>query len=167
VVNVAAKLINPSLTSWDKILRAWLLANYMNTPRRDNIPYGLYGYNSEAPFNTLKIHPLSDGSVARPLLPGEGVYSILPPGGFIVPSTGRRPHIAYVGAKKTELPNPSSNTYTGDYLLTYNGNPDRTGGIENGWVTGIRASASQSRNAVPTAGFPTGIDGTSFLQDRR
>jgi hypothetical protein len=167
VVNVAAKLINPSLTSWEKVLRAWLLANYMNTPRKNNTPYGLYGYNSEYPLRNLKIHPLSDGSVVRSLLPGEGVYSVLPPTGFTSPPAGGGPHIGYAGVKKTEIPNPSSNTYTGDYLLTYNGNPDRTGGIETGWVTGISASASPSRNAVPATGSPTGIDGTSFLQDRR
>ncbi|GHU60872.1 hypothetical protein FACS189445_1560 [Spirochaetia bacterium] len=167
VVNAAVKLIRPDLDSWDKLIRTWLTANYMNSPRKNAADgLGLYGYNNEF---TLMIHPYPKTGAAA-LLPGEGVYSVLPENGSFSLSGASGSHIGYGDIRKGQPPlfNPVSKNYSGEYLLTYNGNDNNSTGTgflkESGQITGVTPVLRPSPpRAVSGPSSPMRIDGTSLL----
>jgi hypothetical protein len=175
VVDAAVTLINADLNSWDKLLRAWLTANYMNTPKDADNGLDLYGYKGA--FRDLVIHPYSKSGTTKSLLPGEGVYSAIKDNSFSL-SGSSGSHIGYGGIGKGQEPiyNPASKKYSGEYLLTYNGNNDSAVSkpvfqrpSETGQVTGeippAGTPAASSRSA-PDTSAPRRIDGTSLLPPR-
>ncbi|GHV24665.1 hypothetical protein AGMMS4952_00690 [Spirochaetia bacterium] len=173
VVDAAVTLIDTNLDSWDKLLRAWFTANYMNIPSKD-AANGLYGYNGD--IVDLTIHPYSGSGTTVSLLPGEGVYSAIKNNSFPL-SGSSGSHIAYGDISNGQEPifDPPSNNYSGEYLLTYNGNKDSTVSkpvfrppSEIGQITGVKfpsSPAAPSRSASDTSA-PRRIDGTSLLPPR-
>jgi hypothetical protein len=170
VVDAAVTLIDTNLDSWANLLRAWLTANYMNTPSKD-AANGLYGYDGA--FPDLVIHPYSKNGTTTSLLPGEGVYSIIQDNSFLL-SGSSGSHIGYgdMGKGKAPLFNPASKKYSGEYLLTYNGNNNSTVSkpvfqrpTETGRITGVKPPAVSPRS-VSDIRTPRRIDGTSLLPQR-
>ncbi|AEF86506.1 putative neutral metalloprotease [Treponema primitia ZAS-2] len=160
VVRAAKELIDKDLDSWEKLLRAWLTANYLQVADK-TAPLGLYGYNNE--FEDLAFHPYSGNEKIKWLLPGEGVFSTLPAGGFTPGDSGK--HIRYALLREGQAPdyNPELKTYSGNFLLTYNAG-DADGEAEAAYVTGI--PAPKQKTTTPRTiriGAPRRIDGTSLL----
>jgi hypothetical protein len=169
VAGAAAKLISEDLDSWDKLIRAWLTANYMNAPEDAGNGLSLYGYHGE--FPALTIHPYWDGGTTKTLRPGEGVYSFIKDH-YFTPTGSIRANIGY-GDLRTEQPpvfNPEPKIYTGEYLLTYNGNSTYAlfTPKETGQITGLKPPPS-AKSVTPRAASraPSRIDGTSLLPEGR
>jgi hypothetical protein len=155
VVNAAQLLIGGDINSWDTLLSSWFLANYMNTPNK-NTALGLYGYNGEL---KLTAHPVSGTSLVT-LRPGEGVYSKI--NGSFTPSDSGK-NIKYIGASEGSEPNGTA-PFKQNYLLTFNGNSNNKGSVENGRTTGVRAAENLFRSAGGEAPpFKIRLDGTRLL----
>ncbi|MDR2364155.1 MAG: hypothetical protein LBD65_07045 [Spirochaetaceae bacterium] len=151
VVSAAQTYINDRFSSWEPLLRAWLLANYVNAPDK-NTETGLFGYNGELTTETTAI-----SNYSMDLRPGEGVYSKIDSTGFGEPSnTGNTRHIRYVGVTAGGILSENSR-YSGDRLLTFNANADKNGPKEKGILSGTGDSVTKQ---VPpqTAPEPFPID---------
>ncbi|GHV87875.1 hypothetical protein AGMMS50267_02350 [Spirochaetia bacterium] len=154
-VTDAVKTIDPKLDSWDKILEAWILANYINAKT------GLYGYRGEISTN---ITPSSYSTVK--LYPGEGVFSALSRTGFFIPSnadTGVRYIKVSKAGELTYIDDWGSYTGTsGDHLLTFNTSlTDRkTGHLTGAWSAALPVDAdpSPAARSVDTPQKPYPID---------
>jgi hypothetical protein len=159
VLNAAVELFDADadVDSWEKLLGAWFLANYLNTPSK-SAKLGLYGYNNEV---SLTVYPLSQSRIE--LRPGEGVYSIIERS--FSPSTGSSAasNIRYIGAAKGSTVDKSA-PYTGQRLLTFNANPDLGGYSESGELTGVKVPAQSLRFAGEPPPALRRVDGTSLLR---
>ena len=126
----------------------------------------LYGYHGELPV-PLTIHPYySKGETTKNLLPGEGVYSALSPNSFSPVPGPMGSHIRYGGLHKSQGPLFSPATaFSGEYLLTYNGNDNNSLSTvgEVGQITGNKPSVSTQTTPSRSVGAPLRIDGTSLL----
>jgi hypothetical protein len=161
VVNAVKELINPSLDSWDKIIRAWLTANYMNTPKSASGGLDLYGYKDEFELVKVKIQPYRSNGKQALLRPGEGVYSAISGNTYTVTGTSGV-HIGYAGLNKLTQPlfNTTDKKYSGKYLLTYNGHNDSIYPIrETGYTTGVRILNTEPRSVTNELSAPLRVDG--------
>jgi hypothetical protein len=129
VLDAAKKRIDPSIDSWETLIRSWLLANYVQAPAKTG-ERGLYGYNGE--FPDLNIFASNKQEIR--LYPGEGAYSILE-GTPFSPAEGGGLNIRYAGVTKAGTFSETE-PYTGARLLTFNSNQSRTGVGELGYLTG-------------------------------
>jgi hypothetical protein len=144
-------------SDWNGLLKTWLAANYINASS------GPYGYKDEDMLRNLEAKTARAGTTSLPLLPGEGVYSIVNNGtGISQAGSGSNIKYAYLyGNGASNTPGP------GGALLTYNANTDNTDGApETGNLTGVAASVvqAQGRSAVNTAWEgPVRIDARDML----
>ena len=74
-------------------------------------------------------------------LPGEGIFSVI--SGSTTPPPGSGTNIRYAGFT-TSSSVDTSEPYTGNYLLTYNSNTNKTGTYEKGFLAGVQAAGTQS-----------------------
>jgi hypothetical protein len=144
VVEAAQNRIDPSLDSWETLLRTWMLANARNEPT------GLYGYRSEL---RTQVHPIRNAS--KTLAPGEGVFTgPAASGQAAVPEREGAEHIRYAAFQG---PGPEDEPDRRDYLLMFNANSDNEGPSETGALaSGSWASAVQPllENAQPAPARP-------------
>jgi uncharacterized repeat protein (TIGR02543 family) len=156
VTGPAAMLINSDFSNWDALLGAWMMANYYQQKT------GLYGYNELSagtngpPLNKLLVYSNSGQSS---FFPGEGVFSSISSANSGSPSlSASSPHIRYIGLPADAAqaaPVFNSGTYTGEALLTFNGNTQESGLGESGYVSPqVPHAAWMSRNAADNAGSP-------------
>jgi hypothetical protein len=137
-VTAAAAGINGAFDDWATLFGSWMLANWYNSPE------GLFGYWKEI---SLTQYALKIPEQSYPLYPGEGVFS--PFGGESVNYSSPSGNIRYHGLSVPAGPapedgNPSSlfqGPPSGQYLLTFNGNPDKNGGTEAGKLGSVSAEA--------------------------
>jgi hypothetical protein len=165
-----AKSIDPEFSDWKTLLAAWMLANYYQQNA------GLYGYKNQLPSRdnlpSLTKWVVYNSGTSQPyFFPGEGVFSPIPLG----PQALSYPagNIHYIG-----LPNGTfsissgslfgSGPYTGNTLLTFNGNADEYGDGESGYVAppssgtaGMLRSAGNRNNPGPI-GSPPGTYPVDF-----
>jgi hypothetical protein len=168
VLGAAQKYIDTAMT-WEGLLSSWLLANYVNAGS------GLLGYKDEIKGvikKDLYVKPLT-GRPSKMLSPGEGVFSPLTGMEFSLPETDdTNAHIVYRGiGKKGEL--SSASPFTGQRLLTLNGNTDNAGGSaqEKGMLTGAEDLPATTEEQIAgkrsfTNDGPAPVDGGIFLRNR-
>jgi hypothetical protein len=116
-VTDVAKNINPEWDSWEKLLGAWLAANY--NPRNTH-----YGYKGDPDLMAMRdeipVKTLTGPSIW--LYPGEGVYSGLDNSPFRPEAGGT--NIRYAGLlsdpASAVIISEHSQSYTGNTLLTFN-----------------------------------------------
>jgi len=141
IVNYAKDNINSQWDTWEKLLQAWMIGNYIP----DDTTYGykgdttLQGYAGARP-------KLSTPTRTVMLFPGEGVYSTIqnPFTPTNIANTGK--NIKYTGIRRGSISN--NMPYTGDVLLTFNANTDNTDSREIGSLTGVAASVSRNIDAA-------------------
>jgi hypothetical protein len=132
-VTDVAKGIKTEWKDWDKLLGAWLAANY--NPKNNN-----YGYKGDDYLmNNIKVYPLTVSSIL--LYSGEGVYSNLDNSFFTPDSGGTGTNVRYAGLRSDVTSTVSisghSQSYTGNTLLTFNaGTNTKPNGPERGQLTG-------------------------------
>jgi hypothetical protein len=153
VTATASNRINSQFSSWEKLLGAWMTANYYNSST------GFYGYKNDPDIGSaggLDVGVLDlmldlDYNYLW-LSPGEGVFS--EQSGSI--STGSGDHIRYRGLTKTPLTPPVENSpYAGTTLLTFNANTDWKGGDdEKGYLAGIAGTGTGPALSALPAGLP-------------
>jgi hypothetical protein len=138
---------------WEKTLRSWFAANYLNSPE------GLYGYHDQIP--TLKVYAL--GGQTQRLLPGEGVYSIAGKDPGALPSGGGM-NIKYAGLRRaspSEEPGVSLNAlYPNGRLLTFNSNQQNLRYGETGLLTGEEGETIPQFSAAGRSAGQTGNPGS-------
>jgi hypothetical protein len=136
-VTEVAKKINSSWRLCSDLLETWLAANCYP----ENTTYGYKG--NEYLQETIKVTPIAGSTVS--LYPGEGVYSIIN-GSF---SRSNHGYIKYVGLSSNANTLDFSSPYTGDILLTFNGNTsyEASPKAETGYLTGVTPPVSSSRMA--------------------
>jgi hypothetical protein len=138
---------------WDRLLSSWMIANLVKAST------GLYGYKGE--IRPQVGYFKDDTLLYNEFSPGEGIYSYLE-GKSFSSRMDSGDHIKYLGISAqgidTTLP------YTGEFLLTYNANPDPGGEDEKGYVLSYSGAenppADAARTAVPSAGpssYPIGV----------
>jgi hypothetical protein len=143
VAEAAEKHIDPRFSSWETLLRTWFLANYVNIPdKNDPGGLGLLGYNGKK--EKIELKPKAIGMPLQELLPGEGVYSVIKDS-FSPPAASASPNIRYAGITKKGAESLGE-VLLGDWLLTFNVNPNPSGKAEAGNLTGAGKSQSVSRN---------------------
>jgi hypothetical protein len=160
LVTAVQELIDPSLDTWEKILRTWLAANCMDAPKDASDGLSLYGYKGEFKDTKISIQPYKNGGKTVLLLPGEGVYSAIPKtGSYTIPGVSGD-HVGYAGLSKATQPlfSTADKKYSGEYLLTYNNNSTISKFSETGSITGVSAQVSEPR-AVSELSTPLRIDG--------
>jgi hypothetical protein len=162
VLEAAANYIDPKFADdWESLIKTWLLANYVNDRT------SLYGYRTE-----IRPTPKALGKVSEiNLLPGEGVYSLLPNDDytFSPPNKTGSSHIRYVGITRTGFLKESFEQLQGSNyrLLTFNANEDRESGSEQAGLTGtgdVVTEKMASHRAYSPGPIP--LDGTSRLPGR-
>jgi hypothetical protein len=162
VLYPAIRRINPGLSDWETLLKTWLLANYVNSTRRDPVS-PLLGYRGEI---ATKVSALGGESLID-LKPGEGVFSVLDDQTEFSPpaETGESPHIRYVGVTEAGDLQESFAAIKGkEYrLLTFNANEDHAAAAEQGKLTGRGSPDTRggSRRAASSGLVP--LDGSSRL----
>jgi len=147
VTSVAAQ-INPAWSSWEVLLRTWFAANYF--PR--NAIYGYKGDNylqygrTDSWYKGVQVRPIEGLTV--PLYPGEGVYSVI--NNFY--NANQMGNIRYAGlvTGNTGVINTSP-PYSGNVLLTFNANSNKSAERETGSLTGISPSITVPRTAEENA----------------
>jgi hypothetical protein len=170
VLDAVSLRISPELAQWEPLLKTWLLANYVNSPK------GLLGYNGEI---RTKVTAIGDAGIS--LGPGEGVYSLLDKDSrdFLLPTdTSGSPHIRYVGVTRDGDMVESVSRIPGGQdrrVLTFNANVDNkvsdgNDGVdktkyEYGKLTGKGDPPVQSSRTL--AETPVPLDGSSRLPRRR
>jgi hypothetical protein len=135
---------------WEKLLRTWFAANYVNAPSGG--ANERYGYKGE--IASLTQHTTS-GSGTAALYPGEGVFSTI--------STST-PLSASSNIKYADINGGATNvtgTYSGGTLLTFNADSDKGGSDETGTIAanvagGLQASMQMSLNGnvAPASATP-------------
>jgi hypothetical protein len=132
---------------WETLLKTWMAANYINAPS------GKYGYkgefDSETPAFSVKTFPT--GETTHPLLPGEGVYSVIDNGTDTGQFTNSG-NIKYAGLKKAGTGAAGTPALGDDALLTYNTSTNLKGASENGKITGVVAGTGNSSMAAAFSG---------------
>ncbi|MDR0689531.1 MAG: InlB B-repeat-containing protein [Spirochaetaceae bacterium] len=170
VTESAKSSINSEFSDWKTLLAAWMLANYyqQNT--------GLYGYKNQLPLrgnlpSLTKWMVYNSGASEPYFFPGEGVFSPISLG-------SRNPsypagNIHYIGLPNGVFSISSGSLlgpgpYTGNVLLTFNGNTDERGDGEVGYVAppspgtaGMSRSAGSRNNPGPI-GSPPGTYPVDF-----
>jgi hypothetical protein len=143
--------IHQEFLNWETLLGAWMLANYYNQTD------GFYGYKGKIP--KLTVSDLRVVGSQYPLSPGEGVFSSNPSGSELPYSS--EGNIYYIGLPEgnfSSLPGSllGSGPYTGEKLLTFNGNTNEKGNNEYGYVVASRSSGSgeTGRNTVVNRNVP-------------
>jgi hypothetical protein len=163
--------VNPAFSDWKTLLGTWMLANYYQEDT------GIYGYENNLRDEnqktvTLMVRNLAGNGYWYPLFPGEGVFSSIPPGASLAYTP--EGNIYYVGlpaaAPPSELFEPQP--YSGQALLSFNGNSSENGPGENGRLAS-RSSAilgigrnSVGRNPGPL-GTPPGNYPVAFREMAR
>ncbi|GHV86999.1 hypothetical protein AGMMS50255_2950 [Spirochaetia bacterium] len=148
VTGPASSKIDSSLSTWENLLRHWLLANRVKDLT------GLLGYKNEI---TPITYSLTGGSMK--LSPGEGVFSRISGGSVTAGSSVSSPNIKYVGIGAGL--DQSGPNYSGTYLLTFNANSNKDGADENGKIAASVVSGRQvsvqmslNGNAAPAVSAP-------------
>ncbi|MDR2477628.1 MAG: hypothetical protein LBD18_07580 [Treponema sp.] len=136
-VTRVAKEINSNWASWEKLLGAWLAANYIADSNT-------YGYKDDPDLKTIKVKMLNVQGNRTPLYPGEGVYSSIVNFPYSPPANPGSNSIKYAGLSQTASYIYPNAPYSGDVLLTFNGNSDGTKSSETGYLTGAPGSPSPS-----------------------
>jgi len=140
VTNAFSQAYSKAFT-WDELLKAWLAANYINSPS------GLYGYKNDEVLKDINIPAPSSITNSIQLAPGEGVYSRMTPSTVTMPASSGNIRYASLSKQPLSVDNVAAN---GRVLLTYNVNTSfvfddknqtfsgGTGlaGLENGITTG-------------------------------
>jgi hypothetical protein len=132
---------------WETLLRSWFAANCVNARLGD--ANDIYGYKGEIATLPRAVVTNSNpgASTTRPLKPGEGVYSRL----TIAQNPTGPVNIKYAGLNVSTRAVSTSGPYaSGEWLLTFNGNPNILGGAENGTVY-VSAVPPPSMQATPEA----------------
>jgi hypothetical protein len=163
VLDAAQKRIDSGLDSWEALIRAWLLANYVRAPDKNDEKNGLYGYNREFP----DLQTTAIGESGLSLYPGEGAYSNLRSGQKFTPTQESGPHIRYVGVAEDGTISGTS-PYGGTRLLTFNSNSNSNRFAldkpypameEQGWLSGLGDSPDSGRGSRRSAShLPYRID---------
>jgi hypothetical protein len=145
-VTDVAKEINPEWASWEKLLGAWLAANY--NPKNTN-----YGYKGDDYLKEkIKVKTVTGTSIS--LYPGEGVYSSILNNSF-TPTGQWGNNIRYSGLSSANTSTAGvsgdSKPYTGNILLTFNARSDYVydekypaTGMEQGRLTGLSSTLPRS-----------------------
>jgi hypothetical protein len=122
---------NPTI-SWADLMRSWLLSNYLYTTSS-----GIIGYGKDPDFIRLMNNAVNEvkrysGSVSSPtsnkIFPGNGATCYLYPGEGVFSSNS----VHNPGASGVNIGYEG----IGDILLTYNGNSEKGGSRENGYLAG-------------------------------
>lgn len=139
------------IPDWENLLRYWFAANFFCDPD------GLAGYGGKINENELNARAYNAGAFAEhkvDLLPGEGVYSVLP--SALTPPTGSGyganicyAELDYASLDVNDTP-PFNTGGSGEvYLLTFNGNTKNAGlvqsDIETGYITNVLPSPGSQR----------------------
>jgi hypothetical protein len=140
-VTGAAAAIDPHFSEWKTLLAAWMLANYYQQKT------GVYGYGTGFPSLTKWV--VVNSAATQPyFFPGEGVFSSI--SSSVAPSYPAG-NIHYIGLPTGSPPSGSllgSGPYTGEALLTFNGNTSESGDGEQGYVASREPAAGMSRNVA-------------------
>ncbi|MDR0877622.1 MAG: hypothetical protein LBN21_06185 [Treponema sp.] len=158
VTAAAAKTLpanGPDYGKWETLLGTWLAANYIRNPS------GPYGYLSDPTLSRPDVWANKVWSIQVPentldLAPGEAVYSAIS-GQSFTPPADSGDNILYAGITQAKNKNAGGITaeppYSGDMLLTFNGNTLFNGPPEPGFLTGgpadFKLPRLSGRQALP------------------
>ena len=151
-----AKQINPAWDTWEKVLRAWMIANYYPAD-------STYGYKNDADLHKYIVPKLASGRLIS-LYPGEGVYSKIDKSFSPAINGGRNIRYAGINTGTPSLSPP----YTGEALLTFNSNATNSNTAtlqETGYLTGVTGSVAAARETAASV-QETGFSGPYVIDAR-
>jgi len=136
-VTLAAKTrIDSYFGTWEHLLRAWFVANYLQNKA------GWYGYKGEITLPASQSPEVSDGYIE--LYPGEGVFSQITVTDTNIYQWGS--DIRYARLLHGSAPEFGGGTYDSGCLLTFNSDSDnKSGGPQMGKIA---SAISRTRDAL-------------------
>jgi uncharacterized protein YjdB len=140
VTSAASARIGSSYSSWEVLLRTWMLSNLLCSSS------GSYGYMGQ--ISVAAKYFSSTGGATCYLSRGEGIFSMTS-GGTYTPAAGSGANIRYVGISGAGAIDTAS-PYTGIIVLTFNANSSSSAADEVGFLAnevGV-ASVMGSLNSV-------------------
>ncbi|MDR3139544.1 MAG: hypothetical protein LBT95_07695 [Treponema sp.] len=166
----ALKLKGSKNQDWETLLRTWMLANAYQSPS------GLYGYQDKigemtggTPAKLETVYLTKTNGQKVDFYPGEGIFSQMDVSSY-TPPDGSGPYIRYVGfdTTSTDTIDTGSPSYEGNFLLTFNANPDNTATYPSGYVllpgeSGYLASASGALSGRELFGGQRSVRGVPKL----
>jgi hypothetical protein len=151
-VSAAAAQANSAFIDWTTLLGSWMLANWYNSPE------GIFGYRGEIDLKKkYALNPAPSGQ-AYALDPGEGVFS--PRGSAAASSPGGNIRYSGIGSEDASAAPPDGMVgslfqgppQAGPYLLTFNGNTDKNGAKETGYLGSVSAEPEGLRSIQSSEG---------------
>jgi hypothetical protein len=159
--------VNPAFSDWKTLLGTWMLANYY---QKDT---GVYGYKNDLKDKnqkkvTLTVRNLAGNGSWYHLFPGEGVFSSIPQDASLAYTP--EGNIYYVGLPASTPPPGlvEPQPYSGQALLSFNGNSNEKGPGENGRLASkSSAFLGIGRNSVDRKPGPLGTPPGNYPVDFR
>ncbi len=128
VTTAAALKINSTFSSWETLLRTWLLANLIKDTS------GYMGYKGAIDVSAWYFD--SQGGYQAYLSPGEGIFALTASSPYVPDNYGTSgSNIRYVGISENLTIDTTGPSYDGVITLTFNANSNCNGNDEIGFIS--------------------------------